>query len=470
MANTLAIRDTEGGKTLPALRSTTEATVWDPSAGDPELYDAIGRRSWRPVMIAGFTILFLFFGAFGVWGAFAPLGTGVIVMGSFVVDSNRKVVQHLEGGIVERLLVRDGDLVEEGQPLVILDDKRARSAVDVLQDQYDRQLGARARVLAEMADKSVIEFPEELTRRRDDPDVASVINSEQRVFEGRTAQYRGQINLLQIRIRQTRQEIAAQRAQQEADRQQLSLIELEIEGVRQLYEKGLERRPRLLALERARAGLVGSIENRTALIARSEQSIAEAEYQMVVVKDQYMTGLAAQLREAEAILGETRDKLRVAVDTLRRTVVRAPRSGRVHQMQFHTVGGVIAPGQAIVQIVPNEDRLVLEGRARQRDIDVVKPGLPATVRVTAFSQRTTPMLEGTVVSVSPDKIEPRDGSGEPYYLVRLAIEPASLERLRDHELVTGMNAMAIISAGEQTLLEYVLAPLTRSLDLALRER
>ncbi|MBO6560732.1 MAG: HlyD family type I secretion periplasmic adaptor subunit [Nisaea sp.] len=432
-----------------------------------ELSEAENPKAWRPVVWAGFVVLLLFFGGFGLWAALAPLGSGAIAQGQLQVSSNQKTVQHLEGGIIEAINVRDGDVVREGDILIRLDDTRASVEFELLRKQYLTHLGTKARLEAERDDLAEVNFPQELVAAASDPDVQEVIAGQQRLFANRISARDSQFGLLKRRIQKTREEITALLAQQRADARQYELIQEEIADVRVLYEKGLERKPRLLALERTAVQLEGSIGNRKALIARAEQTIAETEFQLLNTQERFKTEVETSLREVQDQLIDLKDRLKAARDALDRTRIRAPQSGRVYGLRFFTVGGVIGPGEPILGIVPQGDTLVVKARIDPADIDVVEVGAMASVRLTSFSQRTTQPIDGKLLTVSADIVQPERGA--PYYEARVELDRDSLAKQPELELVQGMPATVIISTGDQTLLEYLLAPLVRSFELGLRE-
>lgn len=431
------------------------------------LDDSANPRRWRRVTVLGFVIIFVFFGIFGLWASLAQLGSGAIAAGQLQVDSNQKTVQHLEGGIIRRIHVRNGDVVPAGKILVELDDTRVRVEFDLLEQQHLANLGMKARLVAERDRKRSVKFPNTLTARRADPYVHEIIEGQQRLFDNRSNALRSQISLLNQRIGKTQEEIAALSAQQQADERQLELIDEEIDDLRKLYEAGLARKTRLLSLERTEAQLHGSIGNREALTARAEQTISETEFQKINLIEQSASEVEAELREVQNILEDLEDRLTAARDSLDRSQIRAPYAGRVYGLRFHTEGGVVGPAEPMMGIVPENDDLIVQVRIDPVDRDNVDVGAEASVRLTSFSQRTTKPIEGKLVDISADVIQ---GEGQPpYYEARIELDRESLAKQPDLHLIQGMPATAVISTGDQTLLEYILAPISRSLDQALRE-
>ncbi|WPZ36936.1 HlyD family type I secretion periplasmic adaptor subunit [Thalassobaculum sp. OXR-137] len=442
-----------------------DLTRWqDPLAHEPDR----NPMAWRKVLWIGYAILFLFFGVFGVWAGFAPLGSGAIAMGQVQVAGSQKVVQHLEGGIIKEIRVQEGDTVKEGDVLMVLEGTRASVDQGRLFQRVLALKGQEARLIAERDETAVVSYPDDLKRLADDPYVQSIMDGESRLFDGRRAAYQGQQGLLDKRVAKSREEIVALRAQQRSDARQLQIIEEEIKGVRELFNKGLERKPRLLALEREQAALQGSIDNREALMARAEQTIAETEYQRLTVQEQNRAEIETDLRETQTQLRDLREQLVSADDSIARNTVRAPIGGKVYGLRFHTVGGVIGPAEPLLNIAPDDDELIVRAQLQPTDIDVVQIGAPATVRLTSYSQRTAKPIDGRVIDISPDVMQSAEGT-QPYYEARVRLSEEMM-RQNDVELVPGMPAMVIISTGDQTLLDYLISPLTRSLETALREQ
>jgi HlyD family type I secretion membrane fusion protein len=431
------------------------------------LDDGANPRRWRGVTVIGFVIIFIFFGVFGLWASLAQLGSGAIATGQLQVDSNQKTVQHLEGGIIRRIHVRNGDVVSAGQILVELDDTRVRVEFDLLEQQHLANMGAKARLVAERDRKRAVTFPSTLTARKADPYVQEILEGQQRLFDNRTKALRSQISLLNRRVGKTREEITALGAQQQADERQLELIDEEIADLRKLYEAGLARKTRLLSLERTEAQLEGSIGNREALVARAEQTISETEFQKINLIEQSASEVEAELREVQNILEDLEDRLTGARDALDRSQIRAPYAGRVYGLRFHTEGGVVGPAEPMMGIVPEDDELIVQVRIDPVDRDNVEAGAVASVRLTSFSQRTTKPIDGKLVDISADVVQ-ADGQ-PPYYEARIELDLESLARQPDLHLIQGMPATAVIKTGDQTLLEYLIAPISRSLDQALKE-
>ncbi len=422
----------------------------------------------RPIII-GLTIVLLFFGGFGAWAALAPLHSAAIAPGVVAVDSNRKTVQHLEGGIIKEILVRDGDTVERDQVLVRLDETRSAAALGVLEGQYRADRALEARLIAERDGLHAITFDDELVAAAGEPEIAEIIAGQEGLFETRRAANESQIGVLHQQIKQLEEEIGGFKSQRQAKARQLELVQEEYGAVKELYDKGYERKPRLLALQRAAALLEGERGQYAAQIARAKQDIGEAEIRILALNDTFRRDVETELREVQVRVAELRDRLASQRDVLQRVDIVAPQAGVVVGLKFHTTGGVVRPGDPILDIVPTSDELIVEARVRAEDIDVVHPGLPAQVRLSAYRQRTTPYVDGRVVQVSADRFVD-ERSGVPYYAARVAIDGAALARLEGVTLYPGMPVEVMIETGSRKAIDYLLSPITSSIHRAFREQ
>lgn len=435
-------------------------------------HEVTGRRAARAVGVAGPLLLAsvaaaAFFGGICAWSALAPLESAAMAPGTVVVDTNRKAVQHLEGGVIGRLLVQEGDEVQGGQLLVALDRTIAQSAVDRLRGQLNASLALQARLKAERDGADTIQFPAELTRAADDPAVADLMRAEQRIFEARREQIDGQTRILGQRTAQVNEETRGLADEIKAQDRQIRLIREETQDVETLMAKGLERRPRLLALQRTAAEIEGRRAQNVARIARGKQLIGENEMRALDLKAQLLSEAVQMLRDEEARILDTREKIHAAEDVLRRIEIRAPVAGRVQGLKVHTIGGVVPPRETIMEIVPAEERLIVEAQMSTGDIDLVQPGLAVELHFTAFNQRNSRPVEGRVLKVSPDRMsDPRTGAS--FYLLRIVVEDRG--GLPDgQDLYPGMPVEAMVRTGSQTLLAYLFRPITDSMNRALRE-
>ncbi|WP_114395699.1 HlyD family type I secretion periplasmic adaptor subunit [Oleisolibacter albus] len=425
--------------------------------------------SFRSSILAGAAVLGVAFGGFGLWAALAPLSSAAIAPGVVAVSSSNKQIQHLEGGIIAAIRVRDGERVAAGDVLIDLDPTRARSQVEIVRGQLDAALAQQARLQTERDGGTEIGFPPDLLARQQTPDIAALINGQNAQFEARRLSREGQVTILGQRKAQAEEQIRGLEAQQKSQERQIALIEDELKGLRELNSKGYAPRTRILALEREASRLLGERGQLVGEIAKTRQLIAETELQVVQVRKTFQEDVANQLRDVQTQVYDLRERLRAAGDVLERTTVRAPTAGTVAQLQVHTVGGVVPPGQTMLQVVPDQDELVVEAQMQVTDVDNVRIGMPADVHFSAFKQAVTPVLEGTVSYISPDRIvDPRTGA--PYYSVRITVSDVERSRLGTLTLMPGMPAEAYIKTGERTALHYLVQPLTQVIDRSFKEQ
>jgi HlyD family secretion protein len=453
---------------LPAIPQQPQLPV-APLQPPPPLPPVAPRPPVGRFVIAGGLVIALFFGGFGAWASLAPLASAAIAQGTVRAEGNRKTVQHLEGGIIGELLVREGDRVSAGQTLIRLDTTAAESRYEAVRHQRDLYGASQARLLAEQAHAGRLIFPTDLEARRGEPRVAMLLANQEEIFTTRRQSYAGQRDILQKRIEQLRSQIEGLEAQIVSAEQQLELIASEQRTVEDLVRKGLERQPRLLELKRRTAALEGSRAESRAEIARAEQTIGETELRILALDDEQSEKVATELEKVQAELARTQEELVAAEDVLRRRVIEAPIAGTVVNMQFFTPRGVISPGTPILDIVPAEDRLLVEAQLSPLDIDVVHPGLPAEIRLTAYKQRNTPSLYGHLLQVSADRFVD-ERSGTPYYKALVEVPASELVRAGDVELYPGMPTEVMIKTGERTFFAYMMQPLRDSFARAFNEQ
>jgi HlyD family type I secretion membrane fusion protein len=426
---------------------------------------------WRLVRVpflSGCAVIGVCLIGIGTWGGSAPLAGAAIASGQVVVQSHRKTIQHLEGGIVRDIAVKDGDVVKSGEILVRLDDTRARTNLDALQGRYFAARAREARLIAEREGSGEIRFIAELLQSTH-PAAQEAVAGQHKIFEARRIWVDGQIAILRQQIAQLREEIVALEAQVQSESRQAGLIAEEMRAVEALVVKGLERRPRLLALQRTAEEIGARRSDHLGQIARAQQRVGEAELQIADHQNKRIDDIMRELRTTQDDLFDLHEKLSAARDVLGRTEVRAPRDGVVVNRRVHTIGGVVNPGDAVLEIVPQAEELVIEARVRGDDIDLVRPGMAAQVRLVAYRQRWTPSVDGVVRTVSADRLE--DGrSGDSFFVARIDVDPASLAKLPNAELYPGMPAEVLILAESRTALDYMLSPITASLARAFREQ
>jgi hypothetical protein len=422
---------------------------------------------WRPLRLALFTILFGVGGVFG-WGAFAMIDSAVVAAGTLMVEGNRRNVQHLEGGIVGDVLVRDGTMVAAGQPLIRLDDTRVRAGLNVVLDETDRVRARVAVLVAEREEAPTPAFPPELVARRTEAKVAEIMAVQGDEFIARRNSLQGQMEILAQRALQLQKQIDGLNVRIESNDRQLALVRQEILGVEGLVRMGLERLPRLLSLQRDEARLIGERGEAIENVARTQQAVGEAEMQRAQLLRSRQEENAKELRELQGRLLELREREISANDQLMRLTIDAPEGGMVMDLRYSTRGGVIAAGSQVASIVPQEERLVVEVQITPVDVDTVRIGMPASIRLSHAAARTTPILEGSVERIAPDRLTDQR-TGQPYFVARIAISADELAKHEHLRLQPGMHAEVLIRRGERSFASYLARPLADRFAKSMRE-
>jgi len=346
----------------------------------------------RSLVLAGSALIGVFVIGFGTWSVVAPLESAAVAVGSVVSESSRKTIQHLEGGIISAILVHDGDRVTAGQTLIRLDDTKARTTLLALRGQLWDAKAREARLIAERDGAATIDFPPDLLAQQSEPPVAAALAGQQKIFDARRSLVESKTAAIRERINQVHEEINGHQAEVVALETRVKLLQEEVGGVKQLVASGLERKSRLLQLERDLADADGKRGDTLAQIARAKQTIAEAEIDILSLQNDRQKDVADELRETQKKGHELAEQVQAAADVLARDDVKAPENGTITDLRVHTPGGVISPGEALLDLVPEADRLVVEVQVRPEDIDRVHEGLPAQVRLLPYKQRRTPML------------------------------------------------------------------------------
>ncbi len=420
-------------------------------------------------IIAGIVVVLVLAGGVGGWAATTELSGALIAQGSIVVDSNVKKVQHPTGGVVGELRVHDGDRVTLGQVVVRLDDTITRANLAIVTKGLDEFGARKARLDAERDGAETITFPEEMLARSNEPTVTNAVTNERKLFELRRTARAGQKSQLKQRILQLREEIGGLTAQQEAKSREITLIGTELEGVRDLWKKNLVPITRLTALERDGARIEGERAQLIASVAQAKGKIVETELQIIQIDQDLSSEVAKDMREVDGKIGEFVERKVSAEDQLKRIDIRAPQDGTVLQSTVHTVGGVITAGDPIMLIVPGADNLIVEAKFNPQDVDQLTLGQPAMLRFSAFNQRTTPEISGTVTRISADTTTDQR-TGQSYYVVRIGMSTKELARLGDVKLIPGMPVEAFVQTGDRTVFSYLVKPLRDQLVRAFREK
>ena len=414
------------------------------------------KRNIRGPNRIGLSIVVAFMATFVVWGILTPLAGGALAPGVLAPVQGKKVVQHLEDGIIAELRVHDGDIVEVGQSLVVLENVQARANHDALQQQRWSLLAKQARLQAESEGRSEIDWPFEL--KPTNPNIATIIDGQRMVFETRATDLITRKNILHQRIDQLSEQIKGIEAQVDSASGQLELIAEELQGKEILLRQGLMPKPEYLRLKRTKVEIEGRRGEYLAQIAKARQEISEAQLQIVKADAERATQVASESDSVRADLTSTVEKMRSSEDVLKRTVVSAPISGTVVNLNFKTIGGVVEKGRPILEIVPSNDALVIEARTTPLDVKAVHNGLNAQIHFTAYSSRSTPRIPGTVQSVSADRLLDSN-TNQPYYLVKVTVDREAMSRLAPNvKLIPGMPADVLIITEHRTMFDYLFQP------------
>ena len=433
--------------------------------------DAAVSRSIRRHTRMGLLTCILLVGGAGAWAAATNLSGAVVASGHFVVDSYLKKVQHPDGGVVGEILVREGDTVTAGDVVMRLDATQARANLDMVRKRLDELLARQARLQAERDDRAEIVFPEALLNQklRGHQEATAAVDSEMRLFEFRKASREGQKAQLNERILQYGHEIEGLRAQENAYREGSKVLLNEITSLAELRKQGAVSDQRLNGLKTELATFGGELGEKIAYQAQIAGRITETRLAMMQIDQDLKTEVGRELREVQGDIGEYVERKIASEDQLKRIDIVAPQSGVVHQLDVHTIGGVVTPADPIMLIVPKSDTLSLEVRISPKDIDQVQPGQKAMLRLSAFNQRTTPELSGHVSRVAAD-LSTDEKTGLSYFLVRLLLDTGEYHKLAGMTVVPGMPAEAFIQTGERSAISYLLKPLTDQVARAFREQ
>ncbi len=409
------------------------------------------------------------FGVGGLWCATAPLDSAAVAPGQVVIHSSKKAIQHLEGGIVDAIYVHEGERVKAGQKLIRLHETASKAKLQAFKSQYFTARATETRLLAERDGKDIIDLAAmPFAAATHSAAETEILKNQEQIFRARMAANRSQVEIVQQKIAQHRQQIRGLNDQVAAQTRQLALLQQEIGPVRRLLAKGYSSKPRLLNLEQRTEELFGARAQNQAAIAQTEQAIAEAELQIVNFRQQTMAETVKELKDTQLQISELDEQIRTSTDVLDRVGVVAPLDGYVTGLNVHTLGGVISPGETLMNIVPTGDRLIVEAQVAPNDIDLVRPGLIAHVRLSAYKTRHMPLVDGTVATVSADKItDPKTGAG--YYTARIEVDAKQLAALKNVKLTPGMPTEVLIVTGSRTLLAYLFDPFSETLRKSFRE-
>ena len=436
-------------------------------------------RSARLPTILGFSILAFGVFGFGSWAGLAPLDGAVVASGSFVATGQNKQVQHLEGGLVEKVHVREGQLVEAGQILLQLDATPAKAKLRRLRLKYDRLIVLRAGLDAEIRQTPFVDLPPEILSGSKDQEVQTIFERMKIELAARRAKTEGEQTVYRKEIASIEETIAGYESQAKATRERLRLFETELADKASLLQRQLVRKTEVLSLQRAEAGLSGELGEMTGRIADSRERIARANQQIVQVRSAAIQKAVEELRQVEGEISDIQEQFRAADDIVQRTDVKALVRGIVVKLNHHTAGGVVAPGSVILELLPVNEKLIIEARVSPSDVVHVAEGQEALVRLSALNQRSTPMIKGRIIYLSADtisesearSIEASSNSKKSSYIVRVRLDDADANSKIDKFIPTpGMPADIFIKTGERTFFSYIMKPVFESFSKAFREQ
>ena len=428
-------------------------------------YDSVVDTSMEGPKRIGMTLMFLVFVVFGGWAVLAPLNGAAFAPGTVTVKSYKKVVQHLEGGIVADILARDGDLVEQGQPLLVLDDTQPSASLEIATTQYTALRAKEARLVAERDGLEQIAYPKGFSTQ--DARTQQEVNAQNEIFAARKAANEGRAEILKQRINQLQNQVMGMKALRRSKEQLAASYADELRDTQALLAQGFSEKTRLRQAERSFASFSGEAAELTANIAATEVQIGEARLQILQQDSDFQNEVVTELGEVQTSLQDSRERVTALKDLVSRTTVVAPDTGVVNGMQVHTIGGVIGPGSPIAEIVPESDELVIEASVNTIDIDRVSEGQEARIRFSTFGS-SAPTIFGEVISISADAMQ-NDAAGMSFYLARVEVYEEGMEDLGDLALMPGMPAEVYINTGARTFIQYLFKPLSNAVARSFNE-
>ena len=433
----------------------------------------------RPLFI-GIIVIILFFGVLGTWSTFAPIEGAVVANGVVVSLSDRQIIQHLEGGVIQQIMIKENDKVESGQILIRLKNVSSNSQRAILEEKLHNLKATEERLLAERDSRDHI-------TSNQNQNISDVNNNQRLLFNSRKNNIDSQVSILNKRIQQSKQEIKGIKAQLTAGEEQITLVKEELESKRKLLAAGNIDKPHVIALEKQRSALNGRIAEYNTNVARIEQQIGSTKLEIINIRNKFQNDVINELKDIQYSIIDIKKKLLAVDDVINRTEIRAPTSGTVTDLQYHTIGGVIPPGAKIMEIIPIDDDLVIKTKILPKDIDAVLHaqhseenqvaidnvnGNRVKVRLLAFNSRTVAVLNGVMLNVSADTIIDNRNPAIQYYLAQVKIPKSELKSISKSEihLYPGMPAAVFITTEKRTLLSYLLSPIISTMDRAFRER
>ncbi|WP_438469482.1 HlyD family type I secretion periplasmic adaptor subunit [Vibrio vulnificus] len=415
-------------------------------------------------IVMGFLSIALFGGGIGYWAATAKLESAAIAYGDLSVSSQRQAIQHLEGGIVERLMIQEGDYVEKGQLLIQLSEQQSLSRLESLKGRFVHAVAKESRLKAEFNNTSEIVWESDLEKMALSNTLLEAQQIQKKIFEARARYFESKLNIVHQTISGAKLELNNLKQTKKIERERLSLIEEEILSNQTLVKQGFSGKSTLLQLKRLATEVRSTLSQLDRQTLTVQKRIDENQSRLEEMALERINEVVVELREAQNEIVSIREEYRVAQDIYKRTGIRAPISGKVVNMKVFTEQGVIRSGETLLELVPDDDSLIVEARVSPQDIDLISPGLDARVRLTALNARIQEPLNGKVLTVSADKLS--EQNKEDYYLARIALNDQDAQQ---HQLTAGMNAEVLILSRPRTPISYLLKPITESFNRAFRE-
>ncbi|MCP3660458.1 MAG: HlyD family type I secretion periplasmic adaptor subunit [Bacteroidetes bacterium] len=428
--------------------------------------------STRPIF-SGLVITFSFLAVFLLWGLLAPINSVAVTEGTIVLTSNTKIIQHLEGGIIKDILIKEGDFVDKGQKLIILDEISSNANLELLANQLRAEIATETRLLAEQNGLNSLKFGTEIFKNKNDLESKKIITTQTNLFNSNLASRTHRINILNQRISQFHEQIIGLEAQKKAAKDQLILLEKEKKIVDIMVHNGQEVQSRLLSLSRQIAETKEYIGSFISKISETKQEISQVELEILDFQTETQKEIALELSETEVQINDLRSRIIAAEDNLDRQVIKAEYAGIVTDLKFFAIGGTIPPHTDIMTVVPQNEKLIVETRLKPQDIDVVHLGLKTQVRLSAFKTRHTPLLTGEVIHVAAYKlIDPVDRLA--YYVVRVKVDYLDKNnkyvfKNKELQLYPGMPAEVLIVTGKRTFIAYLLDPIKQTFRRSFKE-
>ena len=421
----------------------------------------------RPARL-GLWVLGIGFGGFLLWAGLAPLEEGVPTQGMVTIATKRKIIQHLTGGLVRKIYVKEGQFVKKGEPLIALDDSLVRANYEAVRQRYLTLRAMEGRLLAEQGGQSKITFHPDLLQEQNDPQVKQILSNQEQLFQARRQALASDMQADHEAVQGLQASLQGLDGALSSRKSQLQYIQEELKGIRDLVKEGYAPRNKQLDLERMAAEATGAIAETESNILRTNRQIAETRARAAQRVQEYRKEVEGTLADVRREVQSDQQRTKAAKDELDRMVIRAPEDGQVVGLVEQTVGGVIGPGQKLMDIVPQDEPLILEARVPPQMIDRIHKGLIADVRFSAFANSPALVVQGKVTSISSDVItDPR--TGIPFYLGQIAITPEGVKQLGNHEMQAGMPAQVVFRTGERTVLTYLLHPFLQRLAASMKE-